>query len=176
MAIDLESPVIGADLIRIRAVEDTDRAALLALNEQASDRSLYRRFFVLNRPSADAYVDELLRPRSADHQVLVGLVDGELVGVASYERTRAACAEIAVLIEDRYQHMGVGTHLIAELADTARRNNINQLVADVLTGNSPMIAMVGQLGLPTSICAEGDTVVMSLELEPAARDVSATGT
>ena len=31
-----------------------------------------------------------------------------------------------------------------------------------------MIAMVRQLALPTSIRAEGDTVVMSLELEPAA--------
>jgi RimJ/RimL family protein N-acetyltransferase len=168
MAIDLDYAGPDADVVCIRALEDTDREALLALNEHVSDRSLYRRFFIVSRRAADAYVDELLRPSSTDHQALVGLVDGEIVGVASYERVAAMSAEIAVLIEDRYQHMGIGTQLIEALADTARRNGIHQLVADVLTGNSPMIAMVRGLALPTSIRAQGDTVVMSLELEPAA--------
>jgi RimJ/RimL family protein N-acetyltransferase len=166
MTIDLDPG--GADLVQIRALQDTDRDALLALNDHVSDRSLYRRFFIVSRHAAGAYVDQLLRPSSADHKALVGLVDGELVGVASYERATPTSAEIAVLIEDRYQHMGIGTRLIEALADSARCNGIHQLVADVLTGNSPMIAMVRQLGLPTSIRAEGDTVVMSLDLEPAA--------
>jgi RimJ/RimL family protein N-acetyltransferase len=168
MAIDLNSARSDADTVCIRALEDTDRDALLALNEHVSDRSLYRRFFIVSRHAADAYVDQLLRPSGVDHQVLVGLVDGELVGVASYERVEPTSAEIAVLIEDRYQHMGIGTRLIGELAKVARHNGIHQFVADVLTGNSPMIAMVRQLALPTSIRDEGDTVVMSLELEPAA--------
>jgi RimJ/RimL family protein N-acetyltransferase len=168
MAIDLHSERVDADLVGIRALKGTDREALLALNAHVSDRSLYRRFFIVSRHAADSYVDQLLRPSSADHQVLVGLVGGELVGVASYERVTPTSAEIAVLIEDRYQHMGIGTQLIGQLASLARRNGIHQLVADVLTGNSPMIAMVRQLALPTSIRAEGDTVVMSLELEPAA--------
>jgi RimJ/RimL family protein N-acetyltransferase len=155
-------------MVCIRALEDTDRGALLALNEHVSDGSLYRRFFFVSRHAADAYVDRLLRPTTADHQALVGLVDGELVGVASYERLTPTSAEIAVLIEDRFQHMGIGTRLIGELAKLAQHNRIHQLVADVLTGNSPMIAMVRQLALPTSIRAEGDTVVMTLELEPAA--------
>jgi len=166
MTADLAPPPAPAGQVHIRTLQGTDRDALLAFNEHVSDRSLYRRFFIVSRHAADAYVDQLLRPSSADHQALVGLVDGELVGVASYERTGTECAEIAVLIEDRYQHMGIGTRLIEALADAARRNGIHQLVADVLTGNSPMIAMVRQLALPTSIRAEGDTVVMSLELEP----------
>jgi GNAT superfamily N-acetyltransferase len=168
MAIDLDPARTAADLVQIRALEFADRDALLALDDHVSDRSLYRRFFIVSRHAADVYVDQLLRPCSADHQALVGLVDGELVGIASYERLDAVSAEIAVLIEDRYQHMGIGTQLIAQLASVARRNGIRRLVADVLTGNSPMIALVRQLALPTSIRAEGDTVVMSLELEPAA--------
>jgi GNAT superfamily N-acetyltransferase len=168
LSVDIDPVRAGVDLIHIRAVEATDRDALLTLNDHVSDRSLYRRFFIVSRHAAVAYVDQLLRPSSIDHQALVGLVDGELVGVASYERSGTARAEIAVLIEDRYQHMGIGTKLIEALVDIARRDGIRQLVADVLTGNSPMIAMVRQLGLPTSIRAEGDTVVMSLTLEPAA--------
>jgi RimJ/RimL family protein N-acetyltransferase len=167
MSVDLDPAGAGANLVHIRALEDTDREALLALNDHVSDRSLYRRFFIVSRHAAGAYVDQLLRPSSDDHQALVGLVDGELVGVASYERVTPTSAEIAVLIEDRYQHMGIGTQLIQALADFARRDGIHRLVADVLTGNSPMIAMVRQLGLPTSIRAQGDTVVMSLDLDPA---------
>jgi GNAT superfamily N-acetyltransferase len=168
MAIEANSARSDADTVCVRALAVTDRDALLALNEHVYDRSLYRRFFIVSRHAADAYIDQLLRPSSVDHQALVGLVDGDLVGVASYERVEPGSAEIAVLIEDRYQHMGIGTRLIGELAKVARHNGIHQLVADVLTGNSPMIAMVRQLALPTSIRAEGDTVVMSLELEPAA--------
>jgi RimJ/RimL family protein N-acetyltransferase len=156
-----------ADVVKIRPLAATDRDALLTLNDHVSDRSLYRRFFIVSRPAADAYVDQLLRPSSADHHVLVGLVDGELVGVASYERVDAASAEIALLIEDRYQHIGIGTRLIEELVSAAQRCGIRRLVADVLTGNSSMIAMVRQLAVPTSIRAQGDTVVMCIDIGPA---------
>ena len=87
-------------LVHIRALEDGDHDALLALNSRVSDLSLYRRFFCLNRHTADTYVDQLLRPPGADHQVLVGLINGQLVGVASYERLDAESGEIALLIED----------------------------------------------------------------------------
>src|ERR1700722_8972202 len=102
MTIELHAAYASADVVHIRALEDTDRNALCALNEHVSDRTLYRRFFSMSHYAADAYVDQLLRPASADHQVLVGLVDRELVGVASYERVDSASAEVALLIEDRY--------------------------------------------------------------------------
>jgi GNAT superfamily N-acetyltransferase len=150
----------------VRALDVGDRAALLTLNTQASDRSLYRRFFMLNRFAADAYVAELLRPANADHQVLVALIDNELVGVASYERLDSAGAEIAVLVEDRYQHLGVGTELIESLATLARANGVMRLVAYVLAENSSMIRTLRHLGLPTTTRAEGNAVVMTIELEP----------
>jgi GNAT superfamily N-acetyltransferase len=159
----------------VRALDIGDRAALLALNTEASDRSLYRRFFVLNRFAADEYVAQLLRPASADHQVLVGLIDNEIVGVASYERLDPAGAEIALLVEDRHQHLGVGTELITSLANLARANGVTQFVACVLAENSSMIKTVRHLGLPTAIRAEGDVVVMTIELEPGPPDDTVSG-
>jgi GNAT superfamily N-acetyltransferase len=150
----------------VRPLELGDRAALLALNTQASDRSLYLRFFTLNRFAADAYVAQLLRPASADHQVLVGLIDNKVVGVASYERLDSGGAEIALLVEDRYQHLGIGTELIESLATRARANGVTQFVAYVLAENSSMIKTVRHLGLPTATCAESDAVVMTIELKP----------
>jgi acyl-CoA synthetase (NDP forming)/GNAT superfamily N-acetyltransferase len=153
-------------LVHIRPLADTDRVGLLALNTRVSDRSLYRRFFYLSRHAADAYVERLLRSAGVDHQVLVGLIDGRLVGVASFERIDSDSAEFALLIEDAEQHAGIGTLLIEHLAGVARRVGVRRFVADVLTENSPMIKMIRQLGFATTTRSEGDTVVMGVDLEP----------
>jgi hypothetical protein len=62
MATDLEPARTDADLVEIRALKVADLDALLALNDHVSDRSLYRRFFIVSRHAADVYVDQLLRP------------------------------------------------------------------------------------------------------------------
>lgn len=162
-----EVDAVRADggLVHIRALADCDRDALRAFNTRVSDESMYRRFFQVSRYAADAYVETLLRAATAEHQVLVALIGGDVVGVASYERIDPTSAEFALLIEDRDQRAGIGTLLIEHLIGTARRNGIRRFIADVLHENSPMIRMVRQLGYPTTVRSETDNVVMSIELE-----------
>jgi RimJ/RimL family protein N-acetyltransferase len=162
-----EIDAIHADvgLVRIRSLADSDRGALLAFNTRISDQSLYRRFFYLSRYAADAYVDKLLRPTDRDHHVLVAVLAGEVIGVASFERIDTTSAEIALLIEDRDQHEGIGTLLMAQLTGAAREVGIHRFIANVLAENSPMIRFVRRLGFPTTVHAEGNTVVMGIDIE-----------
>ncbi len=152
-------------LVRIRPLAEDDRDGLRAFNTRLSDQSLYRRFFYLSHRAADGYVEKLLHTFDPDHYALVAILDGDVVGVASFERVDATTAEIAVLIDDRDQHVGIGTRLLEQLAGVACGLGIHRFTADVLTDNSPMIRMLRRLGFSTATQAEGYSLVMSVGLE-----------
>ncbi|MDQ2848087.1 MAG: GNAT family N-acetyltransferase [Actinomycetota bacterium] len=167
----------GADALRvdgrsvhIRSLGPEDRAALLELDRRASDRSIYLRFFSASRYSADAYIEQLLRPPGPDHLAIGAIVAGLVVGVASFERIGPDSAEFALLIEDASQHLGIGTLLIEHLAASARHRAITTLRADVLTQNATMINVIRALGLPITTTQDGEVQQVSVGLTP---DVSA---
>src|SRR6266545_995112 len=70
-----------------------------------------------------------------------------VIGVASYERlSDPAAAEFAVLVDDTAHGRGIGTLLLEQLAATARRQGIGDLIGDVLVGNSPMLKVARDFG------------------------------
>jgi acyl-CoA synthetase (NDP forming)/RimJ/RimL family protein N-acetyltransferase len=152
-------------LVHIRPAVPTDEAALIALDHRASDRSIYYRFFSINRHAADTYAHRLLRPSSDGHRALIALVDGDVVGVASFERITETSAEIAVLIDDQAQHKGIGTLLIEHLADVARQCGITQFIAEVLAANTAMIDVIRRLGFAVATRTEDGTVHVTITLD-----------
>jgi len=150
--------------VHIRPVHAHDRDALLALDVRVSDRSIYRRFFTLNRHTADLYVDKLLRPPSTQHQALVASIGDELVGVAGFEQLGPTSAELALLIDDHDQQDGIGTLLIERLAVIARHSGIRQFVADVLTENDAVLRLAHTIGFATTLEADHGVVGMSWDL------------
>ena len=170
---DIDAVRADGGLVHIRPVQEADRKALLALNERASDQSIFYRFFTLSRHAADDYVARLLRPASIEHQALVALVDDELIGVAAYERLSRTSAEIALLVDDNDQHEGIGTLLIEHLAGIARRHRIQQFVAEVLAENAAMIRVIRNLGYEIDTRLEYGVVRLTFGLEAGARVVTA---
>lgn len=71
---------------------------------------------------------------------------GRIVGVARYFRIEQSCAEVAFVIEDQYQHHGVGRRLMRRLARTARENGITQFIAEVMPGNQAMLHLLQEAG------------------------------
>ncbi|HEU4910445.1 MAG TPA: GNAT family N-acetyltransferase [Actinomycetes bacterium] len=136
-------------IVRIRPTVAADAAPLRALCDRSSDRSLYLRFFSLNREAAGAYLAEMARPADDLRLALVAERAGRVVAVAGWDRTGPAEAEVALLVEDDRQGEGIGTLLVEELAARARRAGIKRLVADVLGDNHRMITVFGSSGLRT---------------------------
>ena len=87
-------------LVHIRAATRADRDGLTALYERASDRSLYLRFFGLDRARVRRHAEMLAEPGDANQLSLVAEIGGRLVGVAEFERVNEHDAEIAMLIDD----------------------------------------------------------------------------
>ncbi|PYQ60947.1 MAG: hypothetical protein DMF58_06475 [Acidobacteria bacterium] len=78
------------------------------------------------------------RRRSAQHRRRGGGAWRANRGVAHYFRFRNS-AEIAFAVRDDLQGRGIGTHLLEALVASARRNHVENFVAEVLPQNRAMM-------------------------------------
>jgi len=136
----------GATVL-LRRLEPTDIDAVIALHDTLSDRERYLRFFTMHPAHLKALADKLT-DGSNGHYALGAFESGTLVGVANYEICgRPATADVAVIVAHNDHLRGVGTALLGRLAQIARDNGIQHLVADVLTTNHLMFKVLHDAGL-----------------------------
>jgi GNAT superfamily N-acetyltransferase len=134
-----------------RPVRPDDGPLFCRLWDRLSPETVYRRFHApLRRPPADA-----ARLVDVDHdlrEALVAVVGGEVVGVAHYDRSPddPATADVAVVVEDGWQGVGVGRQLLGELTELAARRGVRSLTADVQADNDRMVGLVRRL-LPGAV-------------------------
>ena len=161
-------------LVHIRAATRADRDGLTALYERASDRSLYLRFFGLDRARVRRHAEILAEAGDADQSSLVAEIAGRIVGVVEFERVNEHDAEIAMLIDDGQQHLGIGTLLAEHLANLARSYGYRRLLADVLAENGDMMRLLTDLGLPVARSYEYGTVRLVIDLQAGPDAISAS--
>jgi acetyl coenzyme A synthetase (ADP forming)-like protein len=157
--------------VHVRPVRPGDRPGLLAFYEQLSGESRAFRFF---SPAAD--VEPFVRRAvDVDYVERYGLVatsgaDKAIVGHALYMTDASAQAEIAFAIADRLQGHGLGTILLAHLAETAEQHGVRTMRASVLPENRRMIEVFRESGFPVELrAAPGEvTVTMPTSFSPAA--------
>lgn len=130
---DALQPTLEVDPTRlvIRPLGPDDRPALEAMVRRCSDDTLRRRFHSSLGPLQRAGVVELLSGRAVDALVAV-TAGGDVVGLATAQRTRTGVVELAVLVEDDHQSAGVGHRLTAALLERVRGLGYSVAVADVL--------------------------------------------
>jgi L-amino acid N-acyltransferase YncA len=167
--VDLDALLIDGHRVRIRTVEATDAAALRAMHDGISTDALYLRFFSLSRAIVAEEVQALTRPRSDDHCALVAEIDGQIVGVASFERVGDdtglnPTAEIAFLVDDTHRGRGVGSLLLRQLANVAVTVGVRSFVADTLAGNSSMLHVLANAGLHSTGRCDAGVVHIELAL------------
>jgi len=139
---------------------------MLDVFDRCSDRSVYYRFFTMNRGAIPQTVDRLLRASAADGRVLLATSGDAVVGVAEYDVINPTTAEFAVMVDDQDQHNGIGTLLLEHLAAVARGNGIRWLVADVLAENGRMVNVLRSLGFAASWENGGSVRHVTLDIEP----------
>ncbi|HEU5269716.1 MAG TPA: GNAT family N-acetyltransferase [Jatrophihabitans sp.] len=164
--LDRHALLIDGRAVRIRTVQPADRTALLRLNADTSDRSIYLRFFTASRHTADSYVEALTRPPAPDHAALLMELDERPIAVAGFEQVSAEDADIALMVADDFQHEGVGTLLLEQLAALARRRGITRFSAEVLVENVTMTRALRALGYRTRTTVAEGVCMFSLDLRP----------
>ena len=149
-----------------RPVRPDDRALFCRMWPRLSRDTVYRRFHAPVRTlSADA-VDRLVTVDHDAREAVVGVVGGEVVGVARYDRSPAdpASAEFAIVVEDAWQGMGVGRQLLVRLIDLARDRGVAVLTATVQPDNERVLGLIRRLLPLSSVAREDDVLVIRSHL------------
>jgi len=156
---------------RIRLVQPDDGPAIVALHGRLSAESVRLRFFAPHPTLSEAEVERLVAHTEPDHMALVAERGGQLIAVAQYDRDPGEDeAEVAFLVDDAFQGLGIATLLLEHLAALALTNGIRRFVAVTLSENRAMRDVFRHVGFaPRMSDAAGEVdVVMDISPSPAA--------
>ena len=136
----------------IRPIQPDDKALLKEGLARLSTRSRYQRFAMAVKELSAAELKYLTEVDNKSHVawVAIELSEGKerAVGVARYIRldNDPDSAEVAVAVADSHQHRGLGTLLLARLAQSAKLNGVQRFLAFVYWDNAPVLKLVRELG------------------------------
>ncbi|MBR0841144.1 GNAT family N-acetyltransferase [Bradyrhizobium liaoningense] len=154
--------------VQIRALRPDDEAAMLAALEQASMRSLQRRFFTPKRHFSERERTFFMEVDFKTHVALVACVDDAgrsvIVGGGRYIVSEPGCAELAFVVIDSWQGRGIGAMLAHDLVALAREAGLKELIADVLAENTAMRRVFDKLGFKPAARLDPETVHLRLML------------
>ena len=108
------------------------------------EKTIYMRFFYRMRSFSHEVVQK--HWASVDYRTnmtIIGLVQKEghkeIIAIGTYAYDREQVAEIAFVVREDYQSMGIASYLLAVLEQIAKENNYTRFLASVLRENSAMI-------------------------------------
>jgi acyl-CoA synthetase (NDP forming)/GNAT superfamily N-acetyltransferase len=132
----------------IRPPGAEDYEAVRRLHEAMSAENLYFRFFSASRVSAEREARRICLDDRPGMVALLGLLDGELAGVASYELDPGGVtAEVALAAADSMHRRGVATLLLEHLVSLARARGVQSFTAEVLADNYAVLRLLSDSGL-----------------------------
>ena len=90
----------------------------------------------------------------------------EILGVARLSKNHAAPgeAEFAILVNDRFQHQGLGTILLEKLLELGREEGLHRMTAEILFENRAMQRLSKKFGFRLRRDAEEGVVHADLDL------------
>jgi len=132
--------------MRLRAAVPTDIDAVQRFIAALSLRSRVQRFFAPLRELPAGMASALQRDDPA-HRFIVAERDGLVVGLGQYavDPGGERC-EVALVIDDRVQGLGLGRRLLARLLADAAGAGLRQAVLETLAGNAAMRALARRCG------------------------------
>jgi RimJ/RimL family protein N-acetyltransferase len=133
--------------VAIRPIEPADAGALARFHATLSPETVRMRFLYVHPVLTDR---EIAWFTTVDHhrrEALVAERDGEILGVARYDRTGPHVAEVAIVVSDRWQRQGLGTALLDALVERAAAAGVTELVADALVGNHAILRLLRRVGM-----------------------------
>lgn len=154
--------------VEIRAFKPSDEPDLLSAVDRTSGRSLYQRFFTVKYDFSERERKFFLNVDFIGHVALMAWADESgrrvIAGGGRYVVVQPGKAEVAFVVVDRYQGKGIGAALLRHLAAIARAAGLQELIAEVLTDNLPMLKVFEKSGLPMTAVPEQEVTHVTLRL------------
>ncbi len=151
----------------LRPIRPSDAPLLARFHEQLSSDSVFRRYFSAHPMLSDAELVHLTTVDYCDRLAFVLLDGADLVGVGRYDRLgETDRAEVAFLVDDDYQHQGLGILLLDHLVDAALPRGITTFVAETQAGNRDMMRVFNRSGFPVTSRLEDEVIYVRFPITP----------
>ena len=142
--------------VTIRPIRPEDEPLMVKFHETLSDRSVYLRYFCSLSLSRRVEHERLLRICFSNYDREMALVAERTVPGTGERRILAVGrlnklhvgneAEVAVLVSDQYQKLGLGYELLRRVIEIARDEKLSQVSAEMLPDNLAMQVIIKRLG------------------------------
>jgi acetyltransferase len=160
--------------VMIRPIRPEDEPAMAKFHETLSDRSVYLRFFHMEKLSSRVAHTRLLRKCFIDYDREMALVAehsnpqgaiSEIMAVGRLTRSPGTKeAEVAVLVADEFQHCGLGSELLGRLIQVGRDEKLQRITASILPENMAMRALAASHGFTVVKNPDLSAIRITLEL------------
>jgi len=134
--------------VTIRPIRPEDEPLMVKFHETLSDRSVYLRYFCTLSLSRRVAHERLLRICFGDYDREMALVaertdpgtgERRIIAVGRMNRLHVRNeAEVAVLVSDQYQKLGLGNELLRRIIQIARDEKLSQVSMEMLPDNIAM--------------------------------------
>jgi GNAT superfamily N-acetyltransferase len=165
---DLGALVILSDgtCCSLRPIRPNDAERLVEFHQHLSLRSTYLRFFTVHPTLSAKEVERFTTVDYVDRLAFVVERSGQVIAVGRFDRIAGTSdAEVAFVVADDYQHHGLGSLLLDELARAARARGIETFLAETLCENKAMLDVFHHSGFDVSTKIDYGTVWLRFGIE-----------
>jgi acetyltransferase len=163
----------GAPVL-IRPIRPEDEPAMAKFHESLSERSVYLRFFHMEKLSSRVAHTRLMRKCFIDYDREMALIveyqnpqnsDREMIAVGRLTRMPGTGeAEVAVLVTDAFQYCGMGSELLGRLIQVGRDEKLERITATTLPENMAMRNLMARHGFQPVKSADFSEIRIELKL------------
>jgi acyl-CoA hydrolase/RimJ/RimL family protein N-acetyltransferase len=153
--ISSEQTFKGGVRVRFRAIKPSDEEEMRRLFYRFSDESVYYRYFSTVKTMPHSRMQEYVNVDFSQIMSVVGKIGEhgheQIIAEARYIKNRQDLfAEIAFIVDEKYQRIGIATYLYQMLIRLAKKEGLQGFTADVLSSNIEMMRVFSKGGLKTS--------------------------
>lgn len=152
-------------VLAVRPIGPADADALVRFHATLSPETTRRRFLMYHPDLSEREVRWFTTVDHDRREAYVALRDGDIVGVARYDRLTDFEAEVAIVVTDAEQRHGVGTALLTALVARAKDAGITELVADTLPENVAIERLLARVGVVHDRTVADGVATVRLRLE-----------
>jgi GNAT superfamily N-acetyltransferase len=165
--LETEIEVHNGATLHLRPIRSGDADKLITFHHMLSFDSIYRRYFSTHPELTRREVAHLTEVDYVDRLALVVEDGDDLVAVGRYDREPSTTtAEVAFVVRDDYQHLGIGQRLLEVLADAARQRGITTFTAETLFENRNMMSVFRNSKFPITSSFSGGQISVRFSIEP----------
>lgn len=137
--------------IFLRPVKITDEPLLKDFFSSLSNESIYKRFISARRDMPHERLQEFVITDYQKAMVILATISDKgnekILAVGQYElNEKGSTADVALVVRDDYQDMGIGHQVLAYLTYLATRQGLLGFTAEVLVDNEEMLKLFEDLG------------------------------